>query len=131
MVALFITATPFTLDDQKFVSVSTIDITDRKKKDLMESVFFHDLINLAGSLNSYLDIISSYDKDELIKHIPTVKQISNQVLDEIISHREISKAEENKLDLEITEISTNDLIDRKSTRLNSIHIQKSRMPSSA
>ncbi len=111
MTALLITATPFIFDNQSFVSISTIDITDRKKKDLMESVFFHDLINLAGSLDAYLSVLSTYEPQELVKHINTVKQISSQVLDEIISHREISKAEENQLEVEISEIEISDLID--------------------
>ena len=111
MTALLITATPFVFENETFVSISTIDITDRKKKDLMESVFFHDLINLAGSLHSYLDVLENYKNEDVIKYIPTVKQISSQVLDEIISHRELSKAEDNKLEVEISPIDLLELIE--------------------
>ena len=124
MTALLVTATPFFFENQSFVSITTIDITDRKKKDLMESVFFHDLINLAGSLDAYLGVISTYETQEIRNHINTVKQISSQVLDEIISHREISKAEENSLDTEISEIDINELIE-EITDIFNFHPSKS------
>ena len=111
MMAIRITATPFELAGEKFISVSSIDITDRKRKQLMESLFFHDLINLAGSLSGYLDVVSNFPAEEAVELLPQMKQIADQVLDEVMAQREVSRAEQNRLEADITEVSINEVLD--------------------
>ncbi|MGL4293736.1 MAG: ATP-binding protein [Bacteroidales bacterium] len=105
MVAFRIQATPFMLENSRFVSISSIDITDIKRNQLMESVFFHDLINLSGSLSGYLDIIRDFEPAELSTHIPLIKNIADQLLDDIVSQRQIARAEQNRLEADISELS--------------------------
>ena len=110
MIAYQIQATPFTLDNAKFVSISSIDITDFKRKQLMESVFFHDLINLSGSLSGYLDVIKNFDPKEIATHLPLIKNISDQMLDEIVSQRQIARAEQNRLEADVVELGINQFL---------------------
>ena len=117
MSAFHITATPFTIDKEDFVSISTIDIMHRKKKELIESVFYHDLINLAGSLDGYFDVITEIDEKEVLSHIPILKQISSQLLYEILSHREIIKAQQNTLEAEVSEIEITEFIEELQDKL--------------
>ncbi|MEG1586151.1 MAG: PAS domain-containing sensor histidine kinase [Bacteroidales bacterium] len=105
MVAYNIKATPFYLDGSQFVSISSIDITECKRKQLMESVFFHDLINLSGSLSGYLDVIKSFDAKEIASHLPMIKNIADQLLDEIVSQRQVVRAEQNRLEADVAEFT--------------------------
>ena len=42
-----VTATPFEHDSQKYTIFSLIDITDRKRRAIIEKIFFHDIMNVA------------------------------------------------------------------------------------
>ncbi|MEG1380364.1 MAG: PAS domain-containing sensor histidine kinase [Bacteroidales bacterium] len=111
MVAYQIQATPFVLDNSKFVSISSIETTANKRKLLMESVFFHDLINLSGSLSGYLDIIQNFEPAEVMSHLPSLKGIADQLLDEIVSQRQVARAEENRLEADVNEMTMQIFID--------------------
>lgn len=110
MVAYQIQATPFTLENSRFVSISSIEITARKRKQLLESVFFHDLINLSGSLSGYLDILENFEPAEVMSHLPAIKAIADQLLDEIVSQRQVARAEDNRLEADINELSMQNFI---------------------
>lgn len=118
MMAFKLTATPFILENKQFVSVSTLDITDRVKRQLMESLFFHDLINIAGSLSGYLDVIKDFPHEEIINHLPHIKLIADQVLDEVMAQREISRAEQNRLEAEVSEISSAEFLKALSDKIS-------------
>jgi len=53
---LEITATPF-FHEEEYIIVSMQDITEKKRRALLERIFFHDVINIAGSLNGILQIL--------------------------------------------------------------------------
>lgn len=108
--AYYIKATPFSLENSRFVSISSIEALPCSQKKLMESVFFHDLINLSGSLSGYLDVVRNFEPDEVMTHLPQIKGIADQMLDEIVSQRQIIRAEENRLDADINELTINTVI---------------------
>ena len=118
MLAVLITATPFKLENEYFVSISTLNITEQKRKKLMESLYFHDLINLAGSLTGYIEVIQNIPAEEITHHLPAIQQISNQILDEITAQREISKAEQNQLDVDVLPIEINEFLHELKDNLN-------------
>lgn len=109
-VSYYIKATPFRFGDERFVSISSIKALPTSQKKLMESVFFHDLINLSGSLSAYLDVVQNFEPEEVMSHLPQIKSIADLMLDEIIAHRQIARAEENRLDPEIAELTINTVI---------------------
>lgn len=118
MMAIRITATPFVLDNKNFVSISSIDITDSKRKQLMESLFFHDLINLAGSLSGYLDVVGNFEPKEAMEHLPQMRLIAEQVVDEVMAQREISRAEQNRLEADIAELFLPDFLETLYDKIN-------------
>ncbi len=95
--SLEVTASPFYQEGQRFIYFSAIDIEQKKRKEMMENIFFHDVLNLMTSLEGYLDMMENVNEDEKARYFPKVKHISNQLLEEIVSQQDLLKAENGKL----------------------------------
>ncbi|MFB6341334.1 sensor histidine kinase [Saccharicrinis sp. FJH62] len=107
---LEITATPFRFAGNNYTVFSAQDITDKKRKEILERTFFHDIINMAGSLDGIMELMeemSCHEKDRLLI---TAKRISNTLIDEIMAQYQISKAEHNELTVNPGEFNINSLI---------------------
>ena len=58
-------ARPFDLDNERFLFLSIQDISDEKRRQALEKIFFHDLLNTAGGLQSISEIIEDSAPEEL------------------------------------------------------------------
>lgn len=95
--SLEITATPFVHEKNRYVYVSAIDIEEKQRKEIMEKIFFHDVLNLMTSMQGCLEIMDSLDADGRDRFFPRLKDLSSQLLDEIHAQQELVKAENNQL----------------------------------
>jgi len=93
---LQVTSSKFYRDDELFFLVSINDISDVKRRNILEKVFFHDIINVASGLKGYLDFIL-FDNDVSIETLKELKGISDTLLDDLLSQRDLLFAENNEL----------------------------------
>ena len=61
---LAVSTTPFVIGGTTFVMVSFRDISDLKRRQSLERIFFHDMLNTASSFRVYLDLLKRRDVDE-------------------------------------------------------------------
>jgi len=115
-------ATPLSIDGIDFTIFSVIDISHEKRRRMLEKIFFHDIINTAGSLQGAVHLLSDVKQSEIPEYTQMIVNLSDSLLEEIVAQREISSAETNDL---ITEKSTfNSLILlNEITRFYSMHVQ--------
>ncbi len=93
-----ITTTPTKIDGKEFIIILIKDISIQKRKQALERIFFHDIINLSGSLNGIIKLISSQNSPEILnKYLPSTLRLSGELMDEINSQRDISLAESGEL----------------------------------
>ncbi|MDD5203210.1 MAG: hypothetical protein PHH41_08725, partial [Sulfurimonas sp.] len=52
-------ATPMRIEDQHFTVVSLRDISDTKRREALQLVFFHDLINTVGGIYGYAELLAN------------------------------------------------------------------------
>ena len=105
-IELEVTSTPFVFEDEYFTIFSVVDITDRKRRGLIEKIFFHDIQNTAGSLNNIfelLDVVPEEDKKELLT---IAGSLSRQILDEIATQRLLLQAENASLTISDQKINS-------------------------
>ena len=108
---LLVTSTPFYLKDKQYIILSLNDISSEKRRKALERIFFHDVLNTAGGLNGIIELMKDMESSEEIKDILSMAGIaSKDLVEEIISHRELVAAENNEIKVKNTLISSNDLI---------------------
>jgi len=102
------------------------DITERKQ---IERIFFHDILNTAGSLNNMLEIINddSLGDEERKELMKVLDEIAKRIIDEIITHRHLVSSEKSKIKLNIQKICSVNFLKRIYDSLNHADILENRL----
>lgn len=108
---LEVTSTPLQLGKENYFAINIKDVSDKKRRQSLERTFFHDIINLAGSLDGIIESMDEMTPDEIIKFQKIAKRLSNELVDEILAQDELVKAETNILVPEIREYKLNEILE--------------------
>ncbi len=98
-----VSAAPYTVKDQPFYLVTMRDIASDKRKELMEKIFFHDIINNAGNIKTLVEQIEA-DKNKSLQteYFGFIHSESKQLIKQIHNYRNLALAENGKLETDIT-----------------------------
>ena len=110
---LSVKAQPFYFEKKEYVLFSILDISDKKRKEIMERTFFHDILNTAGGVSGFSEILKNMLQkvnSEYYKTAETVCDISTNLIREIKNQQLLASAEYNNLVLEVSEIRLNSLL---------------------
>ena len=108
---LEVTSTPFVFEKEHITIFSVIDITDRKRRGLIEKIFFHDIQNTAGSLNNIFELLEEVPEADKKELLTIAASLSRQILDEIATQRLLSQAENASLIISDQRINTKEFLD--------------------
>ncbi|MBN1447179.1 MAG: HAMP domain-containing histidine kinase [Bacteroidetes bacterium] len=104
-------AVPLTLDGRAYTILTLMDISDEKRRRILERIFFHDVLNTAGGLRSIAEVfrfVSEAEQEELIANL---ESLSNQLIEEIEAQRDLLAAEQHDLPVSETAVSTSDILE--------------------
>jgi K+-sensing histidine kinase KdpD len=123
-----VSSTSLTIQDKNFTLFNLIDISDRKRRLALERVFFHDLINSAGSLSGLLELLGENDFNEKHKNLLNVATVvSQELLDEIVAQRQILDAENNDLVTNLKPCNSLIILNQVVSRMSHNSISKDRI----
>ena len=96
---LRVRSSPLMLNGETFVLMAAEDITDEKRRQVLERTFFHDILNTATVLDGATKLMLSSSLDGstagggrcLDKRI--IGQVSQRLIDEIVTQRDLSEME--------------------------------------
>jgi hypothetical protein len=89
---------PLKIDGQIFYFLTLIDIGHEKRKNAIERIFFHDVINLVGNLKGIIGILADNDyRIDRSEYLEILTSIIEQLYEEIVSQRDLSAAESKNL----------------------------------
>ncbi len=93
------------------------DITERKQ---IERIFFHDILNTAGSLNNMLEIIDdeTLSDDERKELMKVLDEIAKRIIDEIVTHKHLVSSEKSSIKLNIQKINSVNFLKRMHDSFN-------------
>jgi signal transduction histidine kinase len=100
-----IIASPYWINDEMFTLFALSDISDEKRRLILEKTFFHDVLNTAGGISGLSDVLQYVeDADEQKELLKIIHNSSDSLVDEIKSQRQLNEAERGTLELEFSEI---------------------------
>lgn len=95
---------PLMVDGEMFVMFAVQDISHAKRREIMERIFFHDILNTAGFIMSIMEMMSLYEERglpaDLNKYRQELDVASHRLVDEVKGHRLIVAAESGKLSIQ-------------------------------
>jgi signal transduction histidine kinase len=91
---LRIWAAPLIVNDIKFTALTIQDIHDEKRREYMERVFFHDMLNIITALYGTIQLLTiNNEKNENKELIEQAERTIKRLIDEIRSQEILSSAE--------------------------------------
>jgi len=109
---LNVISTPISFNGDLFSVLILQDISDLKRREALERVFFHDLLNSIGGLNGLLTILKEgTSPEETKKLINLSEESSRNIIDEIQLQRQIRAAENGELKLHIEFTNSSELLE--------------------
>jgi signal transduction histidine kinase len=117
---LKVTTAPFSFQGNNYSILSIEDISDKNRRAMLERLFFHDILNIVGSLKGISDLLIRTQNDEETsgKYIGIVNNLSKELLEEILSQRVMINAEEGDLVPENVEVPILDILNDTASYLS-------------
>ena len=104
-------STPLQVGNETFVFLVLKDISGEKRRQMLEHVFFHDILNSAGALHGMADLLVRAPLDEKNEVADDISQVSSRLIEEIQSQKMLIAAETGDLYVEKTMISVRKFLD--------------------
>lgn len=98
-------ATPFEYQGNKYSIFTLRDISDQKRREALEKIFFHDILNTLNGLLGFAKIVQENPNTIFeLKHI--FLEIATTLLDEVNAQKILLDAEKGKLKLSLVQINS-------------------------
>jgi nitrogen-specific signal transduction histidine kinase len=126
---LKVTTAPFSFNDNLYFILSIEDISDRNRRAILERLFFHDILNIVGSLKGISDLLirSNNDADTSEKYIGIVNDLSKELLEEILAQRVMVFAEQGDLQPSFSPVNTLEILNDSVNYLSHHKVSKEKI----
>lgn len=97
---LEVTASPLIWGENRFTVFTARDISSKKRKEALERIFFHDVMNTAGTLQGVVDLLKQVDDPAKRKQfINLLGEVSRDLTEEIKTQKSLVAAENGELEV--------------------------------
>jgi nitrogen-specific signal transduction histidine kinase len=104
--------TPIEFDGEKFCVFALTDISHEKRRRSLERIFFHDILNIAGSIRGFAEFLRAYDPEDKKAIFDRIHATAERIIDEIESQKTISAAESQELRVQLKLIGSRTLLEK-------------------
>ena len=94
-------ATPLAHAGESFVILSAIDISEEKRRQSLERVFFHDIADTAFGVSAVAELLHEKAAGELAGLADSALRASRRLVNEIRTHRDLMAAERGQLAMKV------------------------------
>lgn len=103
-------ATPYCMDGELFSMFVVSDISHEKRREALERIFFHDILNTAGGLLGFAKLLREKDGDQSVRFRDTIQRLAEKLINEIQSQRELIAAENHELGVKPIALNSFDIL---------------------
>jgi signal transduction histidine kinase len=103
---LLVSAKPLRVNGEEFLLLSLLDISADKRREALERLFFHDIINTAGGVQGLLNLMESSEPGEIKTYLTPAAKASDRLVEQILSQKDLAAAERGELQPRSEEISS-------------------------
>ncbi|MEZ4601539.1 MAG: ATP-binding protein [Syntrophotaleaceae bacterium] len=94
---LRVNTSPLTIDGETFVIFAVTDISHEKRRRVLERIFFHDILNVAGGIRGFAEYLLQHDPPNPEEIYALIRAAADQTIEEIETQRLLSEAENQEL----------------------------------
>lgn len=101
---------PLDTPEERFVVFSITDISGEKRREALERIFFHDVLNTAGGIRGFAEMLEVIPQNELPEYSKILTGLASHLIDEIQAQRDIFSAEKGELRVAFRELDSNEIL---------------------
>ena len=95
-------ATPYVFEGNAYVIFLLVDISEQKRRQSLERLFYHDIMNSAGGISGLASILMLRRKPEdAIRTVSLIQGAADRLIEEVKSHRQLAAAERGEVEIDI------------------------------
>lgn len=114
---LRIKAAPFYFKGENYTIFSILDISDEKRRDVLQRIFLHDILNTAGGLSGYSELLKMAEEGEdTEEYKEVIFNLTKKIISEIRTQKELLAAENGQLEPDFEDLNSIDILN------NVVHI---------
>jgi len=103
-------ASPYEINGERYTIFTVSDISNEKRRRVLERIFFHDILNTTCSLQFTSYMLKSAESPEKEELIEKIKLIAEALNDEIAAQRTLTNAESEELDVQISLFQSSEIL---------------------
>lgn len=108
---LQITSTPYKYKGNNFTIFALQDISHEKRRQTLERLFFHDVLNSAGGISDLSSVLQQVDSAKEMSEIADIiRRAADSMIYEITSQRQLLAAERGELEVNFSDIETSSIL---------------------
>jgi signal transduction histidine kinase len=107
---LLVKASPVTIDEQRYIVFSITDSTYESRRRVMERIFFHDVVNLAGGIRGLSEMLEGLVPDKLKQEFTILRSATDSLVEEVMAQRDVAAAENNELNVNAERIDALEIL---------------------
>lgn len=109
---LLVHTLPIKLEEKVYTLFTIQDISNEKRRSALERIFFHDILNTAAALRGLTEILTETENNvERTQIQQDIYTSVSQLIDEIVSQRELRTAEDGNLQPSFAQVSSKDILE--------------------
>jgi hypothetical protein len=109
---LLVWTAPLDVPGHRFILMTTSDISARKRHEVLERLFYHDIGNTITGIQAMLDILLHPEDDPGTDYLSLLRSAADQLADEIASQRILRAVEEGSLESEASWTDLDETVDQ-------------------
>lgn len=109
-----VTATPMVMSGQTLKCLVIEDISDQKRRQVLERTFFHDILNTIGGIIGFSRVMA--EDGQPCDELQEIIQMADELLEEVQSQRELVLAEQGELNLNFEAIEVRTFLNQMAER---------------
>jgi signal transduction histidine kinase len=107
-----VTGTPLRFGNDAFTMLVLTDISNEKRRQALERIFFHDLLNVATGIVAYSAVLRRVPQGQVASEAAeSITRLVHRMADEIKAQRELGEAESGELQPRIEPVASRQLLD--------------------
>jgi len=106
-----VTSLPFEWSGENMVMLTFHDISSEKRKEQLERIFFHDILNKAGTITQMLTLLKEREPDISDNHVfELLERGVDEFVQDVVYQQKLQQAEDGKLLVSLIEVPVSYLI---------------------
>jgi signal transduction histidine kinase len=123
---LAVSTVPIEIKGRRFVLFAIADISDHKRREVLERIFFHDILNVSNIITMLSGLLKGGRTEKVAEYSEKLERATKRLAEEINSHRDFTMAERGELELHPKLLVVRDVIEDTAGIFSELEVARGR-----